>query len=89
MPILSMVTVRKVAAEASERSLKTTYAGTLYDGWACYYLMAMSGTAQNLALLHALGMEPATALLFQFEYGSVSKFHLAGGRTIVNYLNRI
>ena len=45
----------------SERSTATaptsSYAGALYDGWACYFLLALSGKAQNLALLHALGAE--------------------------------
>jgi hypothetical protein len=33
----------------------SSYAGTLYDGWACSYLQTMARTAQQLALLHALG----------------------------------
>ena len=30
------------------------YAGTLYEGWGCYYIQAMATAAQNLALLYAL-----------------------------------
>ncbi len=33
------------------------YAGTLYEGWGCSYLMTMASQAQNLALLHALGAD--------------------------------
>jgi heparinase II/III-like protein len=37
------------------------YAGTLYDGWGCHYLMTSARMAQDLALLHALGAERAYA----------------------------
>jgi hypothetical protein len=37
------------------------YAGTLYDGWACFYVQAMAGAARQLALLHALGADRAYA----------------------------
>jgi transposase-like protein len=37
------------------------YAGTLYEGWGCYYLLAISRTAQQLALLHALGADRSYA----------------------------
>ena len=33
------------------------YAGTLYEGWGCSYLMEISAQAENLALLHALGAD--------------------------------
>jgi len=33
------------------------YAGTLYDGWGCYYLQNIAETAEHLALLHALGAD--------------------------------
>jgi hypothetical protein len=37
------------------------YAGTLYEGWGCSYLMAASTQAESLALLHALGSDRAYA----------------------------
>jgi len=37
------------------------YAGTLYEGWACSYLQTLSRTAQQLALLHALGADRSYA----------------------------
>ena len=39
----------------------SAYAGTLYEGWGCHYLLAISRTAQNLALLHALGADNSYA----------------------------
>jgi len=39
----------------------SSYAGTLYEGWGCLYLLAMSRTTQQLALLHALGADRAYA----------------------------
>ena len=33
------------------------YAGTLYEGWGCYYIQAMANTAQQLALLYGLGAD--------------------------------
>ena len=35
----------------------SSYAGTLYDGWACSYLQTMARMTQQLALLHALGAD--------------------------------
>ena len=35
----------------------TDYRGTLYEGWGCSYLQRLAATAQQLALLHALGAE--------------------------------
>ncbi len=35
----------------------SSYSGTLYDGWGCHYVLAISRAAQNLALLHALGAD--------------------------------
>ena len=37
------------------------YAGTLYDGWGCFYLQNIARIAEHLALLHALGGEPRYA----------------------------
>ncbi len=49
----------------SEPSIATppdaAYAGTLYDGWGCHYLLAISRTTQELALLHALGADDSYA----------------------------
>jgi hypothetical protein len=33
----------------------SAYAGTLYEGWGCHYLLHLAHTAEHLALLHALG----------------------------------
>ncbi len=41
---------QSVAAEPG-----SSYAGTLYEGWGCYYLLEISKIAQKMALLHALG----------------------------------
>ncbi len=38
------------------------YAGTLYEGWGCYYIQAMATTAQRLALLYALGADRTYAV---------------------------
>lgn len=38
------------------------YAGTLYDGWGCYYLQHLARTAQELAFLHALGADRSYAI---------------------------
>ncbi len=37
------------------------YAGTLYEGWGCYYIQAMATTAQHLALLYALDADRSYA----------------------------
>ncbi|MGD9496013.1 MAG: hypothetical protein AB7Y46_06870, partial [Armatimonadota bacterium] len=40
---------------------EASYAGTLYDGWGCHYLLKLSAKAKELALLHALGADDSYA----------------------------
>ena len=44
-----------------QRSPATDYPGTLYEGWGCSYLQRTAATAQQLALLHALGADRSYA----------------------------
>lgn len=39
----------------------SAYAGTLYEGWGCSYLMAVADRAEDMALLHALGADRSYA----------------------------
>ncbi|MDA0745509.1 MAG: heparinase II/III family protein [bacterium] len=53
------------AYSLDERSIATppeaSYAGTLYEGWGCLYLMGVASVAQELALLYALKGDRAYA----------------------------
>ncbi|MBD3292435.1 MAG: hypothetical protein GF393_05895, partial [Armatimonadia bacterium] len=67
------------------------YAGTLYDGWACWYLLRLSSAARNMALLHAMGgdeeyAQRAAAILLIFsEHLKALPVHGSGMRVIWTY----
>ncbi len=51
-----LLTEQSIAAAPS-----APYGGTLYDGWACSFILQSSGAAKRLALLHALGADRSYA----------------------------
>ncbi len=61
----------------------SSYAGTLYEGWGCYYLLHLAHTAEHLALLHALGAErpyaERAAHILRLYAGRTKALPVAGG----------
>ncbi len=48
---------KKYTLDQRSPATYAAYAGTLYEGWGCYYLMEIAAEAENLAILYALGSD--------------------------------